>query len=108
MRGLRRREKAGRKHGFRIGVASSVAEALVLWARTGRPGGNVVVRCRRDHLYTTIWLPAVSVKAVRLGMWRIQWCPVGRHFSIVSPVRADDLPPQQRLTARRAKDLRIP
>jgi hypothetical protein len=108
MRSLRRRQEEGRKHGFRVGVASTVAEGLVLWARTGRPGGNVVVRCRRGHLYTTIWVPAISVKAVRLGMWRIQWCPVGRHFSIVSPVRETDLPPQQRLIARRMKDLRIP
>jgi|SRR5690349_5835171 len=108
MRSLRHRQEERRKHGFRIGVASSVAEALVLWARTGRPGGRIVVRCRRDHLYTTIWLPAISVKAVRLGMWRIQWCPVGRHFSIVTPVREADLPPQQRLAARRQTDLRIP
>jgi hypothetical protein len=111
MRGLRQGDDSGgshRKHGLRIGVASAVAEAIVLWARTGRIGGNLVVRCRGGHLYTTIWLPAASVKAVRLGIWRIQWCPVGRHFSIVTPVKETDLPMMQRRAARGHKDIRLP
>ncbi len=36
--------------------------------RRGYPlGGNAVVRCRQGHLFTTIWIPGASLKAVRLG-----------------------------------------
>jgi hypothetical protein len=48
----------------------------------------------------------VSFKALRLGPWRLQRCPVGRHWSIVTPVR--DLSGRQRRTARKTHDLRIP
>ena len=40
-------------------------------------GGNTVVRCREGHLYTTIWIPGASLKALRLGWARLQYCPVG-------------------------------
>lgn len=30
-------------------------------------GGDTVVRCRRGHLFTTIWVPGASFKSVRLG-----------------------------------------
>jgi hypothetical protein len=79
-----------------------------VWWRAGRLGGNVVVRCRSDHVYTTIWLPAVSIKSVRLGLWRLQRCPVGRHWSIVTPVRESDLTPRERRAARETKDIRVP
>jgi hypothetical protein len=113
MLGRRRRREAARRRERRrralwFAAASAAGEGLFLWTRTGRPGGNVVVRCRRGHLYTTLWIPAGSLKAVRLGWWRLQWCPVGRHISVVTPVRESDLPAQQRLAARQAKDLRIP
>ena len=91
-----------------VGVVSIVVEALALWLRSGRVGGNVVVRCRSGHLYTTIWLPGVSLKSARLGWWRLQYCPVGRHVSIVSPLRESDLSARERRVARRRKDLRIP
>jgi len=91
-----------------VGIVSLVVEALGLWLRSGRVGGEVVVRCRRGHLYTTIWLPGVSLKSARLGWWRLQYCPVGRHVSIASPVRESDLSARQRRLARRRRDLRIP
>jgi len=90
------------------GLVSIIVEALGLWLRSGRVGGNVVVRCRRGHLYTTIWLPGLSLKSARLGWWRLQYCPVGRHVSIASPVRESDLSARQRRVARRRKDPRIP
>ena len=42
-------------------------------------GGNTVVRCREGHVFTTIWIPGVSLKAIRLGWARYQRCPVGGH-----------------------------
>ena len=52
-----------------------------------RVGGNTVVRCRRGHLFTTLWIPGASMKSIRLGWWRVQRCPVGNHWSLVVPVR---------------------
>jgi len=83
-------------------------EAFGLWLRSGRVGGHVVVRCRRGHLYTTLWIPGVSLKSARLGWWRLQFCPVGKHVSIVSPVRKSDLSARQRRVARRRSDLPLP
>jgi peptidyl-dipeptidase Dcp len=88
--------------------ASILVETVGLWLRTGRPGGNVVVRCRQGHLFTTLWIPAASLKSVRLGWWRLQRCPVGRHWTIVAPVREAALTDEQRRLARERHDLRIP
>jgi hypothetical protein len=63
-----------------------------LWLRARRPGGNAIVRCSSSHAYTTIWIPAASVKSLRLGWWRLQRCPVREHWSIASPVRDFDRP----------------
>ena len=71
-------------------------------------GGNTVVRCRRGHLFTTIWIPGASVKSVRLGWWRVQRCPVGNHWSIVSPVKEDDLSDDEKRVAAEYRDTRIP
>jgi hypothetical protein len=71
-------------------------------------GGNAVVRCRRGHLFTTIWLPGASLKSIRLGWWRIQRCPVGPHWSVVTPVRVADLSEVERRSAAEHRDVRIP
>lgn len=71
-------------------------------------GGRVVVRCRKGHLFTTIWTPGVSFKAVRLGWWRLQRCPVGKHWSLVSPVRESDLSEEQKQAAHSVEDIAVP
>jgi hypothetical protein len=73
-----------------------------------RFGGNVIVRCREGHLFTTIWVPGASLKSVRLGWWRLQHCPVGDHWSIVSPVKDDDLSEDEKRLAAGYRDTRIP
>jgi hypothetical protein len=94
--------------GVVVGVASTAVEAIAV-RRLGYPvAGNVVVRCRAGHLFTTLWVPGGSVKSIRLGWWRLQRCPVGRHWSFVTPVRRTDLSRGQRLLADRRKDIRIP
>jgi hypothetical protein len=95
----------------RVGTAligAVLVESAALWLRARRLGGNVVVRCRQGHLFTTIWIPAVSVKSVRLGFWRVQRCPVGQHFSLVTPVNASELSEEQRRLAAEHRDIRIP
>jgi hypothetical protein len=91
-----------------IGAAAAIVEAAVLARRGQGLGGNVVVRCRGGHLFTTIWLPAASVKALRLGPWRIQWCPVGHHWSLVTPAHVSALSRRERRAAAVHHDLRIP
>ena len=71
-------------------------------------GTDVVVRCRRGHLFSTIWLPGVSVKALRLAWWRVQRCPVGTHWTIVTPVRHGELGEKELSAAHERKDVRLP
>jgi hypothetical protein len=71
-------------------------------------GGDTVVSCRRGHLFTTWWIPGASVKALRLGWWRYQYCPIERHWSVVAPVRAADLTATEANFAREHHDVRIP
>jgi hypothetical protein len=77
--------------------------------RRGYPlGGNVIVRCRQGHLFTTIWIPGASFKAVRLGWARVQRCPVGPHWSLVTPVKTTDLTDEEREAAASQRDIRVP
>jgi hypothetical protein len=89
-------------------AAAAVLEAVMLRTRGYGLGGNVVVRCRRGHLYTTIWIPAVSVKSARLGWWRLQRCPIGRHWSLVTPVADSRLSRRERRAAHAVRDIRLP
>jgi hypothetical protein len=89
-------------------VALEAVTTLVARLRGYPLGGDVVVRCRRGHFFTTLWIPGVSVKSLRLGWWRAQWCPVGRHLTIVSPVRPADLSWRQRRAADAHRDVRLP
>jgi hypothetical protein len=73
-----------------------------------RVGRNTIVRCKAGHVFTTIWIPGVSVKALRLGWWRLQRCPVGNHWTLVSPVRESDLSEDARRLAAARHDVRIP
>lgn len=71
-------------------------------------GRNTIVRCRRGHLFTTIWIPGVKLKALDLGIARLQYCPVGRHWSLVTPVRDGDLSASERARAHATRDLPLP
>ena len=66
------------------------------------------VRCSAGHLFTTIWVPFASFKALRLGFRRYQYCPVGKHWAMVSVVK--DIPENlgDLDAARKVHDLRIP
>src|SRR4051812_14334270 len=104
----RRRSARRRRRAAAVALVTTVAEAGMLWMRGHRLAGNVVVRCRRGHLYTTIWIPGASVKSLRLGWWRLQRCPVGHHWSVVTPVRTSDLTQEERRSASEARDIRVP
>jgi hypothetical protein len=89
-------------------VASLLVEPLALWLRGYPIGGRIVVRCRQGHLFTTLWIPGASLKSVHFLWWRFQRCPVGEHWTIVTPVRTGDLTAAQRHRAHAHRDLPIP
>jgi hypothetical protein len=71
-------------------------------------GGNSVVRCRRGHLFTTIWIPGVNFKSLDLGLARVQRCPVAKHWSLVVPVKDSDLTEKERSFAHAHHDIPLP
>lgn len=95
-----------------IVVGAVVALAIVrlgIAKRRGYAGGTMhrVVRCSKGHVFTTVWLPGGSLKAVRLGWARFQRCPVGKHWSLVRPVRDYELTDEERRSAEKYRD-RLP
>jgi len=92
-------------------VAVLVVATAVERRRGYEIGWNTPVRCRDDHLFTTIWIPGASLKALRLEpvVWmRFQHCPVGRHWTFVRPVKDSDLTDEDRRVASENRDIRIP
>lgn len=98
-----------RQRGLVLAGGMTAVEALFLRQRSGKLLGlRTLVRCRRGHLFTTTWIPGASVKALRLGPWRVQRCPVGKHWSVVRPVRPAELSDAQRAEARSVRDTLLP
>lgn len=95
-------------------IAVAAIAGLIVWQaaaarRAGyRLGPETIVRCRDGHLYTTIWIPGGSFKAVRFGMLRFQRCPVDGRWTFATPVREQDLSEQDRQLAAQYRDSGIP
>jgi hypothetical protein len=90
-------------------VAATYAAGTVAAKRMGYSfGRNVVVKCRAGHVFSTIWIPGGSLKSLRLGLWRVQWCPVGKHIALIHPVKAADLTDDVREAAAAGHDVPIP
>jgi hypothetical protein len=87
-------------------VAAKVAR--MSRAQGYRFGHDVIVRCRDGHLFMTTWIPMMSLKAIRIGLVRIQHCPVGNHVTAVRLMRDEDLTSAQRLEASRHHDSGVP
>jgi hypothetical protein len=105
---MRTRQTSRRRRRTLVIVAGLLLEPVVMKLRGYPIGGNLVVRCRRGHLFTTIWIPSASLKAIRFGWWRFQRCPIGNHWSIVTPVKTDELSEQERQAAQEHRDIRVP
>jgi hypothetical protein len=92
-----------------IVIVVALAGGTLVARRLGyKVGGNTVVRCRQGHLFTTIWVPGASLKSIRLGWFRLQRCPVGQHWSLVTPVKDAELTDDERRHAAEHRDIRIP
>jgi hypothetical protein len=99
----------GRRSRTALKVIGVVAVATLVARRRGyKLGTNTIVRCRQGHLFTTIWIPGVKLKAVDLGVARLQRCPVGKHWSLVVPVREATLSDEELELARSRRDVRLP
>jgi hypothetical protein len=97
-----------RKRVLPVVVVALVAGTIVGRRRGYNFGGNVAVRCRQGHVFTTIWIPGASIKSLKLGWARMQYCPVGKHWTLVTPVRDSDLTDEERRSAAENRDVRIP
>jgi hypothetical protein len=84
-------------------AAMIIGGRLGLFGRFERP-----VRCRAGHVFTTIWMPLGSLKAIRLGGRRFQRCPVGHHWTIIVPIDAGAATPAELESAAALHDVRIP
>jgi hypothetical protein len=75
------------------GAAVVVVAANIVMRRKGYSiPGRTVVRCSKGHLFRTTWIEGASFKAVRLGPTRrFRYCPPGKHWAIIRPVREHDL-----------------
>ena len=92
-----------------VGVVFGIVTFTLVARRMGyKLGGWVVVRCRAGHLYTTLWIPGVKLKALDLGVARFQYCPVGEHWSLVVPVREAYLTDAEHQFAAAHRDAPIP
>jgi hypothetical protein len=101
--------KRKRRLAITAGIVAAYAVGTVVARRQGYSfGWNVPVRCRQGHLFTTTWIPGASVKSLRLGLWRVQWCPVGRHVDLVRLVKDADLSPAERELAAGHHDVPVP
>ncbi len=89
-------------------LALFLLEPVAMWLRGYPVGGRLVVRCRQGHLFTTLWLPGVSLKSLRFLWWRVQRCPVGHHWAVVTPVRESELSRRERRAAERHRDIPLP
>lgn len=91
------------KLGMVLLLAFALAGLLGALERFERP-----VRCRKGHLFTTIWVPFGSLKALRLGRKRFQYCPVGNHWTMVTRLDEASARRKELAKARATRDLRLP
>jgi hypothetical protein len=99
--------KRKRRLAILAGVVVAYVAGTIIATRQGYSfGRNAVVRCRQGHLFTTVWIPGASFKALRF--WRVQWCPVGRHVDLVRPVKNADLTDAERSFALSHHDVLVP
>ena len=90
-------------------IAGAITGVTLIARRLGyNLGANTVVRCRQGHVFTTIWIPGIKLKELDLLVARVQRCPVGKHWSLVVPVRTKDITEAELQSAQEHHDIRIP
>jgi len=101
--------KGKRRVAVFLGIVAGYVAGTIYLSRQGYAlGKDSLVRCRQGHLFTTVWIPGASLKSLRLGIWRLQWCPVGRHVDLVRLVKEADLTEDEVSFARAHHDIPVP
>jgi hypothetical protein len=78
---------------------------------SGDRKGNMdrtIVRCSQGALFSTVWAPLISFKAIRLGSVRVQRCPVHHKWQRVSRVDPSTLTSDQVKAAEQIHDTNVP
>jgi len=88
-------------------VAVYLVQFILSRGRGYKFGPHTVVRCLKGHVFKSVWIPGGSFKAIRLGWVRFQRCPVGKHWTLVRPVKENELTDNERKSAEKYHD-RIP
>lgn len=78
--------------------------AMVASRKGYKEGGEVVARCGRGHVFTTVWVDRFTYRRVDLGFAKIQRCPVGDHLTVVRPVDMSELTPEEKKQAKLVRD----
>jgi hypothetical protein len=90
-------------------LAGVIAGGTVIARRLGyKLGTDTIVRCRQGHLFSTVWIPGIKLKELDLVVARVQYCPVGKHWSLVVPVRDVSMTEEERQFALAHHDIRVP
>jgi hypothetical protein len=87
-----------------VAFGAFVLGALIARRKGFTKQGDVVVRCRRGHLFTTVWTSRLSKSRLDLGFARIQRCPQGNHLTIVTPVDGATLTKEEKKQAKQLRD----
>ena len=59
--------------------------------------GQAAVRCSKGHVFRTTWVEGGSLVSLRLGpTTRFHYCPVGKHWAIIHPIKEQDLTEEER------------
>ncbi len=69
---------------------------------------RTIVKSDCGHLYATIWIPLISLKAVRMGNRRFQHCPVCRPWAWTEQADVSQLTAEEVAQAQQREDLPIP
>jgi hypothetical protein len=91
-----------------VAIAGYAVATAVAVRRGYKFGWRVPVRCLAGHLFSTVWIPGATVKSLKLGPYRAQWCPVGRHFTLVTLLKDADLTEAERSLAAGRHDVPVP
>lgn len=78
-------------HARRRAIIAVLALGVVATVATRRRAradgeGRTLVRCRSGHLLRTTRVPRRLLTSLGLGRYRVGYCRVGRHWTLVSPV----------------------
>jgi len=87
-----------------VALGAFVLGALIARRKGFTKHGEVVVRCRQGHLFTTVWTSRLSKRRLDLGFARIQRCPEGNHLTIVTPVDDATLTKEEKKQAKQLRD----